>query len=43
MKEISFPYGKTKMTYAFDEKELAGVLVSSIHDYVPEKGEVVLV
>ena len=27
MKEISFPYGKTKMTYAFDENELAGVLV----------------
>ena len=43
MKEISFPYGKTKMTYAFDENELAGVLVSSIHDYVPEKGEVELV
>lgn len=43
MKEISFPYGKTKMTYAFDENELAGVLVSSIHDYVPENGEVELV
>lgn len=43
MKEISFPYGKIKMTYNFNENELAGVLVSSIHNYTPEKGEVELV
>jgi nickel-dependent lactate racemase len=36
MKKISFPYGKTNLDYAFDEKELAGVLTSSIEEYVSE-------
>lgn len=36
MKKISFPYGKTYLEHMFDEKELAGVLTSSIEEYVPE-------
>ena len=36
MKKLSFPYGQTHMQYEFDEKELAGVLTSSIEEYVPE-------
>lgn len=40
MTEISFPYGKEKMSYKFDESELAGVLTSSIENYKPDaKGE----
>ncbi len=40
MTEISFPYGKKKMSYKFDESELAGVLTSSIENYKPDaKGE----
>ena len=42
-KEISFPYGKEKLKYTFDDKELAGVLTSSIEDYTPEADEVTLV
>ncbi|MBR2896480.1 MAG: nickel-dependent lactate racemase [Oscillospiraceae bacterium] len=42
-KEILFPYGKEKLKYAFDEKELAGVLTSSIEGYKPEFDEVTLV
>ena len=42
-KEILFPYGKEKLKYAFDEKELAGVLTSSIEEYKPEFDEVTLV
>lgn len=36
MKEIFFPYGKTELSYEFDEKELVGVLTSSIEEYVPD-------
>ena len=30
MKKLFFPYGQTHLDYEFDEKELAGVLTSSI-------------
>lgn len=43
MREISFPYGKSKMKYSFTDEELSGVLVSSIENYVPEKSEEELV
>lgn len=36
MKKLFFPYGQTHLDYEFDEKELAGVLTSSIEEYVPE-------
>lgn len=42
-KEILFPYGKEKLSYNFDESELAGVLTSSIEEYVPKAGQVELV
>ena len=35
MKEILFPYGKTKLAYAFGE-ELVGVLTTELEDYVPK-------
>ena len=35
MKEILFPYGKTKLSYTFEEKELAGVLTTELENYVP--------
>ncbi len=43
MKEISFPYGKEKLTYSFNEEELTGVLESSIEGYKPEFSEEELV
>lgn len=33
MKEVLFPYGKTKLSYTFEDDELAGVLESSINEY----------
>ncbi len=36
MKKICFPYGQTQLGYEFNEKELVGVLTSSIEEYVPE-------
>ncbi len=33
MKEVVFPYGKEKMHYQFQDRELAGVLTSSIETY----------
>ncbi len=39
MKEIKFPYGKKELSCSFDEKELVGVLESSINQYEPECGE----
>ena len=42
-KELHFPYGKEKLSYAFDEKELSGVLTSSIEEYKPEFDEITLV
>ncbi len=35
MKKLLFPYGQTHLEYEFDEKELVGVLTSSIEEYVP--------
>ena len=37
--KIEFPYGRKKLVYDFDENELAGVLTSSIEEYMPEAGE----
>ena len=42
MTELSFPYGKEKITHTFGE-ELVGVLTSSIEEYKPEMGECDLV
>ena len=42
-KEILFPYGKEKLKYSFDEKELSGVLTSSIEEYTPDSDETTLV
>ena len=39
MKKLFFPYGQTQLDYEFDEKELIGVLTSSIEEYVPECDE----
>lgn len=36
MKKVSFPYGHGCLNYEFAESELAGVLTSSIEEYVPE-------
>ena len=36
MKKLFFPYGKTELSYEFDEKELVGVLTSFIEEYVPK-------
>ncbi len=36
MAKISFPYGKTKINYEFKDDELAGVLTSSIEEYIPK-------
>ena len=35
-KKISFPYGQTHLDYEFRDEELAGVLTSSIEEYIPE-------
>ena len=43
MQKVEFPYGKKKLEYAFEEKELAGVLTSAIGEYIPECGEEALV
>ena len=43
MINITFPYGKKKISYSFKEEELAGVLTSKIEEYAPEAGEVELV
>jgi len=43
MKKILFPYGKEKLSYTFESKELAGVLTSSIEEYKPEFDEITLV
>ena len=36
MKTVGFPYGKTYLNYEFNEKELVGVLRSSIEEYTPD-------
>lgn len=43
MTHLEFPYGKEKISYDFSESELAGVLTSAIHNYVPTCGEEALV
>ena len=43
MKTVLFPYGKEKISYDFQEKELVGVLTSSIENYEPKAGEYELV
>lgn len=35
MTEVLFPYGKRKLSYQFQDNELAGILTSSIEAYVP--------
>ena len=34
--KIEFPYGKEKLTYAFDENRLAAVLTSKMGEYRPD-------
>lgn len=43
MKEVSFPYGKEKITHSFCDEELLGVLTSQIEEYVPESDQSTLV
>ncbi|MBQ4159862.1 MAG: nickel-dependent lactate racemase [Clostridia bacterium] len=43
MTNITFPYGKEKLTYTFNEAALKGVLTSSIETYVPKADENTLV
>lgn len=43
MKEVLFPYGKEKLSYRFEDKELLAVLESSINQYVPEHSAVELI
>jgi nickel-dependent lactate racemase len=39
MKKVAFPYGKEKLEYTFEDKELLAVLDSSINQYKPEHSE----
>ena len=43
MKTVAFPYGKGKLEYTFEDKELLAVLDSSINQYKPEYSESELV
>ncbi len=43
MRKLDFPYGQTHMEYEFDEKELIGVLTSSIEEYKPSADGATLV
>ena len=43
MKQLAFPYGKSKLTCNFAEQELAGVLTSALDEYVPPCGPEMLV
>ncbi len=43
MKQVSFCYGKGRMTGSFEDDRLVGELVSRLHDYVPADGEAALV
>ncbi|MBQ8260089.1 MAG: nickel-dependent lactate racemase [Clostridia bacterium] len=36
MVEVKFPYGKNKLSYAFEESRFTGVLEPSIASYIPE-------
>lgn len=35
MTEVLFPYGKRKLSYKFRDDELAGILTSSMEEYIP--------
>ncbi len=37
MNIVEFPYGKEKLSYDFSDEDLAGILVSSLHEYTPQK------
>lgn len=41
--KVSFPYGKEKIEYNFDDNQLCGVLESHINEYVPELSQQELV
>ena len=43
MARLEFPYGKTKLTCEIENRNLAGVLTSAIHDYIPTASEIELV
>ena len=43
MKKVAFPYGKEKIEFNFEDKELLGVLESSIEEYKPTLDEASLV
>ena len=43
MKQLAFPYGKTKLTYTFEDHALAGVLTSAMGEYEPSCGPEALV
>ncbi len=43
MRELTFPYGKERLSCSLAEDELVGVLTSAIEEYVPEADEVELV
>jgi nickel-dependent lactate racemase len=43
MAKVTFPYGKTKLEYDFNDDELVGVLTSSIEEYEPKATESELV
>lgn len=43
MTQVSFPYGKTKLSHSFDDHELIGVLTSSIEAYKPASSGIELV
>ncbi|MBE6613335.1 MAG: nickel-dependent lactate racemase [Ruminococcaceae bacterium] len=43
MKTITFPYGKATLAAELPEERLAGILLSNLHHYVPEKSEAELV
>lgn len=36
MREVLFPYGKEKLSYSFDARELVGVLEPSLSEYIPD-------
>lgn len=43
MREFLLPYGKETMTARIEEKHLGGVLLSELHEYVPQKSGAELV
>lgn len=43
MKEVAFHYGNGQVVHSFDALELAGILESSINNYIPGAGEAELI